>query len=163
MRKTLEERFWSKVDVRGPDECWPWKAGTNKGYGTFKAFGRTVPAHRIAYELVKGPIPPGLDVLHKCDNRPCCNPAHLWPGTDLDNAQDRDSKGRGAYGERNGSRIYPERLWRGEKHGRAKLTDHQVKRIRGLSSDGRSQRSIAKEFGVSQANIWYILRGLTWR
>ena len=83
-------RFWSKVDIKEKDDCWIWTAGTVKGgYGLFGC-----QAHRIAYTLSVGPIPEGLEVLHKCDNPPCCNPNHLFTGTQQDNIKDMDSKGR---------------------------------------------------------------------
>lgn len=81
--------FWSRVDVRGPDECWPWmNAKTPNGYGTVYFGGRMVGAHRVSWELTHGPIPDGLFVLHHCDNPPCCNPAHLFTGTHTDNVRD---------------------------------------------------------------------------
>ncbi len=97
----LEGRFWSKVDRSGGESaCWPWIAGRDKdGYGKFrlgrhgKHSGR---AHRLAYELVKGPVGDGMEVCHSCDNPPCCNPAHLFPGTTMDNSLDKISKGRQA-------------------------------------------------------------------
>jgi hypothetical protein len=100
---TTEERFWAKVDRSGgPDACWLWTAGTfrlRNGYGKFgadPAASRTVYAHRFAYELSHGPIPPGLLVCHHCDNPPCCNPAHLFLGTIADNMRDMSDKGRAA-------------------------------------------------------------------
>jgi hypothetical protein len=93
----LHERLWRKVDKRGPDECWPWTAGSNKtGYGTIQAEDKSRPflVHRVAYEAVTGPIPAGMCVLHRCDNPACCNPAHLWLGTQLDNIADMNAKGR---------------------------------------------------------------------
>lgn len=82
-RKCLHERFWSKVDVQGEDECWPWTAKCNRyGYGEFNLDGvrRSVQAYVVAYELTYGMILPLADlcVLHRCDNPPCCNPGHLW-------------------------------------------------------------------------------------
>lgn len=78
---TLEERFWSKVDRRGPDTCWPWLASiAYNGYGRFGIHsqgGTMTTAHRVAYELAVGPIPAGLVVDHLCGNRACCNPSHL--------------------------------------------------------------------------------------
>jgi hypothetical protein len=77
--KQIESRFWSKVDrSAGPDDCWPWQAALlSEGYGTFLLRGKTLRAHRVAYELVIGPIPAGLQVDHLCRNRACVNPAHL--------------------------------------------------------------------------------------
>lgn len=83
---SLEDRFWSKVNRRGPDECWPWTAGRNDGgYGAFAIGNRMVRAHRVAYELLVGPIPDGLQIDHVRDRgclfRHCVNPAHLQPVT----------------------------------------------------------------------------------
>lgn len=77
MRKELSERFWSKVDVRTAMECWLWQAGTSRGYGLFRLNGKLLPAHRVAYESTRGPIPKGLTLDHLCRNRACVNPLHL--------------------------------------------------------------------------------------
>ena len=88
--KTLEERFWAKVDKRGPDDCWNWTASVvdNRGggrYGKFKVAGKTIRAARLAYELEVGPIPDGLTIDHLCRNTLCVNPAHLEPVTQAEN------------------------------------------------------------------------------
>lgn len=110
------ERFWAKVDRGDPDDCWPWIAARDKnGYGSFWLDGRQVRAPRIAWCLVHPgkPIPADRVVRHTCDNPPCTNPADLIIGTSLDNDLDRMQRGRSACGDRNGSRLYPERLVRG--------------------------------------------------
>jgi hypothetical protein len=87
--------FWDKVDKSDPAGCWPWKGARHaQGYGAFRVGSKYHRSSRLAYELVKGHIQSGLDVLHKCDNPPCCNPDHLFLGTDKDNAADRRRKGR---------------------------------------------------------------------
>jgi hypothetical protein len=85
-------RFWQHVTKKGPDECWIFKQGERRGY--FAIDGKSEPAARIAYQLAKGIILDGLWVLHKCDNPPCCNPAHLFLGTPQDNMDDKMRKGR---------------------------------------------------------------------
>lgn len=91
-----EARFWSKVDRRGPDECWPWRGRVNPdGYGLFDLGKTATTAHRVAWELSNGePIPKDLLGCHTCDNPPCVNPAHLFIGTIADNNRDRTTKGR---------------------------------------------------------------------
>lgn len=100
MVKPLAVRFWAKVaKTDNAADCWPW-LGTRHGkggYGSVKrgpAIAGNALAHRIAYTLTHGSIPVGLHVLHRCDNRLCCNPAHLFVGTNADNMRDRDAKGR---------------------------------------------------------------------
>lgn len=91
-------RFWTKVDVRGPDKCWPWTAAILKsgGYGAFMMpTKKLLRAHRVAWLLTKGEIPEGKSVLHRCDYAACCNPRHLKLGTEKDNTEDRMRRGRG--------------------------------------------------------------------
>ena len=91
---TLENRFWSHVE-RGPD-CWEWTARRDKDdYGQFAiSKGKSAVAHRVAYSLSVGDIPDGMFVCHTCDNPPCCNPEHLWIGTNQDNMDDMVRKNR---------------------------------------------------------------------
>lgn len=94
---SFAERFWMRVAVGEPDVCWPWQSHRNKaGYGRAGngQRGRTTVAHRIAYALTFGELPDDQLVCHRCDNPPCCNPAHLFLGSHQENADDRERKGR---------------------------------------------------------------------
>jgi len=89
------KQFWARVDISEDDECWEWKRGKfYDGYGQVKWNGHGTRAHRVAWELIYGPILEGLLVCHTCDNPPCCNPSHLFLGTQKDNIQDAIHKGR---------------------------------------------------------------------
>jgi hypothetical protein len=96
------ERFWMKVKVLGPDECWPWQAGKDKrGYGQFRTANKMSWAHRYALQVKLGrEVTPGMETLHSCDNPSCCNPAHLSEGITKQNIQDMFRRGRGRPGGR---------------------------------------------------------------
>jgi len=154
-----EERFWSKVDRRSPNECWPWMAKSRiSGYGVITMggrLGRHKLAHRVAWEFTNGPIPSGEGyhgtvVMHECDNRLCCNPAHMKLGTQLDNVRDMDGKGRASRGN---SPV-------GRGHPNAKLTDESVVFIR-CSDAGHTE--LARRFGVDKATISRIRKRQTWK
>ena len=220
-----EERFWARV--RKGDGCWEWAASRNAcGYGTVNVrMGEQAVrlAHRLAWVLVNGPIPDGLHVLHRCDNPPCCNPAHLFLGTHADNMRDAAEKGRttilyGANnpqhklsaetaalivetyqsGERSSASLASEyqvnrstvmdivrgksrkhdvvpapaaaiakakrsvlmaTRARGTAHPWTKLTDAQREEIRARRVSGEPARSLAAEFGVSTALVWFVVNG----
>jgi len=154
VQMTLDERFWSKVDVRGDDECWHWTAGRScLGYGRFRVNGRTVFAHRVAWELMYGVPPHGSCICHHCDTPGCVNPAHLFAGTHSDNMADMAAKGRAA----NNRVPQP-----GSLNGRSKLTSRQVALIRLLPSQ-MSNRSIGNTFGVSHETIRKVKSYESWR
>jgi hypothetical protein len=144
------DRLWANIDKRGSDERWPWMAfclPEPGNYGQVRVAGRSKGAHRLVYELTVGPIPEGLLVLHSCDNPPCCNPAHLRVGTQKENI---------------GDAIERNRLARGRALPQAKLTEDAVREIRRRSAEGKSQRAVAAEFGVTHDTVGKILRGKRW-
>lgn len=146
----LNTRFWSHVERGDTGECWPWLGARNRaGYGWFNFLGRPMNASRAAYILTHGKISGGLLVCHKCDNPPCCNPAHLWLGTDADNAKDRDQKGRTRQGE--------PKL--GEQHSQAKLTRAVVLEI---VQSSEPDLALGRKYGVSAAAIYNIRHGKAW-
>lgn len=149
----LEVRFWEKVQ-KG-DGCWEWTASLQKerGYGQINIDRRPHVAHRISWTLTNGKIPDGMCVLHKCDNRKCVRPNHLFLGTNKDNTLDMLAKGRQA----NGCLIT-----RGENVHTASLTEAQIPEIRSAAAAGETQRSIAKRYGVRQSAIWMIIHRRSW-
>lgn len=91
----IADRLWSKVEIKGEDECWPWKGARRPtGHGNFGLNGHVTSAARVAYVLVNGPVEDGLDVMHSCDNGWCLNPAHLSQGTRSQNMLDCSRRGR---------------------------------------------------------------------
>lgn len=166
MMRSLKEKFWEKV--KKTDVCWLWCGNKNsQGYGRFHPHRKKAyRSHRMAWVLTNGDIPNGLCVLHNCpggDNPACVNPSHLWLGTIGDNNRDRDIKGRAACGNKNGARLYPERLTRGENQSSAKLTSEDVWHARDLRSCwGLSHQAIARKLGVSKSTIRLLLTGKTW-
>ena len=145
-------RFWSKVHIGKPDECWEWQAGENSdGYGAVwveEPAGFNYRAHRVAWTIVYGPIPPGMNVLHRCDVRACQNPRHLFMGSLADNNHDRDQKNRTA---------------RGERQGNAKLSKQDVCDIRRRYAAGNiRQCALAREYGITPGAIWLIVHRKCW-
>lgn len=138
----ISDRFWDKVDKSG--DCWLWTRGVHStGYGWLSWNGANAKSHRVAYELANGKIEKGdgyhgTVVMHTCDNRLCCNPAHLVAGTQAENMRDMQRKGR-----RKG-------VCAGTANGRAKLTSDDLAHI---ARDTRSNVRIAKDYGVSSSTI----------
>jgi hypothetical protein len=149
-------RLWPRLVRNG--RCMEWTGCTNEhGYGVMTVDGRRIKAHRFAWIIVHGPIPTGMDVLHHCDNPPCCNVTEcLFLGTMRDNMADMISKGRHGSQVKRGSRP------RGEIHGMAKLTESDVALIRLSLRDGRSLSGIGRQLGVTHKTISRIRDGITW-
>lgn len=148
----LPDRFWKKVDKRGPDECWPWIAARfENGYGAIRVGKKHRKAHVVSLEMALGrPLAPGMHALHTCDHPWCVNPAHLWEGTMLDNHRDREAKGRG-------------RRTHGSESTSAVLSENDVHAIRRAWATGEvTQRDLADAFGVEQTTIGYIVRYEKW-
>lgn len=143
-------RFWEKVEIAGPNECWEWTACLNdSGYGIINIGGKAVRAHRLAWELHHGHEPGNFCVLHRCDNPACVNPKHLHLGTKVDNNKEMADRCRAPSGE---------------KHWKSKLTSEQVSEIkRRLHLGEQTQREIAKEFDVHWVTIQAIKTGRTWK
>lgn len=143
-------RFWGKVAIGEPDECWPYLEGTYpSGYGRLSAGGRggrQYGAHRYAFRAVGLRIPARHSVLHSCDNPPCCNPGHLRAGTPAENSADMVSRGRQAKGAR--------------ARGNFKLTPEQVVYVR---TCGKSLNVLARELGIAKSTLSYVRNGRTWR
>lgn len=139
--RPFADRLWARVEHR-ESGCWEWTGYLNSaGYGEMGRGSRTagvVRTHRAAWELTNGPIPQGMFVCHRCDNRACCNPSHLFLGTNAENVADMVAKGRQAAGG-----VLPQ----------TRLTDAQVSEIRRLASTGLRQAAIAVQFGTTQGYV----------
>ncbi len=158
--KTLQERFWAKVNKQSdrfgidglyPTECWEWiGAKMTQGYGHMRVNGKNRPSHRILFEL-EGIVLTSKDcILHKCDNRCCVNPDHLIIGTQRENALDMAQKGRarGPVGINNAN---------------SKLTEENVRVIRNDIALGCTYQELASRFHVSRPTISYLAQGKTWK
>lgn len=154
-RASNEARFWSRVDKNGPKcrnlgRCWQWTGCLNRnGYGLFnlKAKKQT-PAHRVAYEMVKGSIPEGLFILHKCDNPKCVRPSHLYAGTQQDNVQDAVNR-----------RRFPS----ANRSPHAKLNFEKAAQIRIMyKSKSHTLEQIGKMFGICGSHALAVGRGDYW-
>lgn len=164
----LDDVFWRRVAiVDDATSCWEFNRPPSLiRYGRITVDGRSMGAHRAAWEVSFGPIPDGLFVLHRCDNPPCVRPEHLFLGTAEDNARDRANKGRTARqpGDRHGLRKHPECVARGESHGGSRLTEEQVRQIRlRQAQGGTTHEKLASEFGVSRTTVTLICLRKTWR
>jgi len=176
---SFEERFWAKVNKNGPvpkhrpelGQCWIWTGAIGGyGYGNVYRAGKYVNAHCVAFELCVGQTG-DLFVLHKCDTPSCCNPNHLFLGTQRVNMMDMATKGRQAlqknvtsrsFGDNNGSRTHPEKRRRGSVHHSSKLTEVTVQEARHAVASGQTIASVAKKLGVSKSAMRSVILRRTW-
>lgn len=155
------ERFWAKVDRSGgPDACWPWLGSRSpSGYGQASLVGKGTSAHRVAWELARGPLPKwsghkaGLCVLHRCDMRDCVNPAHLFLGTAADNSADKVAKGR----QRGVTKVVARQLPRPGKL--VKLCEFTAALV---ASSELPRKEIASLFGISPGLVSHVRSGRRW-
>ena len=175
--------FWQKVE-KG-EGCWEWQGclsrGTGGGYGSVTINRRTIPAHRASWAMANGSIPENLWVLHRCGNKKCVRPDHLYLGTIFENARDAivlgelrsphgDRHGthtqphRVARGERHSSKTHPEKVCRGEKHGGSKLTWVAVRDIRKRVANKETTRKLlAFQYGITRTVIDRIVNNVLWK
>ncbi len=149
----LVVRFWVKVEKQGPDDCWNWTASTRAGYGALKSKGKVLSAHCLSWVITHGPIPAGEVIRHSCDNRKCCNPAHLLSGSPKDNVHDQIKRGRFNH-------------VRGEECYQAVLTEPLVRAIRILHQQtGDGYRVIAAKLGLQDYEhaIQDVINQRTWK
>ena len=147
-KRDLAERFWSKVDIKGPNECWLWKASTLDGkYGQFWYRGKMIGAHIIAMKLTGHPKPPGLIARHSCSKRyRCCNPAHITWGTEEENIREAFDRG-----ER-------------KKHYPSRLTPELVFELRTIyGAGGTSHRKLARQYDIPRQTLVDALNGKTFK
>lgn len=148
----MKERFWKHVNIKSDNECWEWKGNINRsGYGQFTIRHKNYRSHRIAYDLTYDTIPDGKQVLHHCDNRKCCNPNHLFLGTNQDNMMDAKIKGKflGRDGKNNSN---------------SKFMDFEIMEIRNLYMSGLySYRNLSNIYKTSHSNICNIINKKSWK
>ncbi len=158
----LIARIWQKI-ARTDTGCWEWDNDKQRGgYGMFWDGQKANSAHRLVYKLLVGPIPDKMCVCHKCDNRKCVNPEHLFLGTSAENSADMVAKNRQAKGDRHGSRLHPERMKPpvGSINGMAKLTESDVIAIR---NSEKPVSELAKQYGLTHMGMYKVKVGLRWR
>ena len=146
----LLSSFWDKVKIT--PGCWEWMAQTSSnGYGKIsfaRQFGFTTYAHRLSWIIHFGPIPQGINVLHKCDHPSCVNPDHLFLGTQADNVSDMCKKGRNQY-----------IAHRGEENGNARLTKNDIINIR---ASHKTRKELSTQYGISKSMVGKIITFRSW-
>ena len=161
------DAFWARVEKwpgRGPKgDCWEWTGfvdpSPKSGYGIVVCDGKVQRAHRVAWQITRGPIPIGLQVLHSCDHRPCVNPAHLFLGTNLDNVQDKVRKGRHPRGLEAAMYSNPRR---GSDNWHSRFSDEQILAMRAMYAAGAKCVEVARKFEVKGHICNMILHGRRW-
>lgn len=147
------ERFWSKVEKT--DGCWNWRGARLRrphdgslSYGVFNLDGRSQPAHRVAWQLLNGPIPEGKWLLHDCDNQGCVRPDHLYVGTHADNTRDA---------------VMRRRMESGEDRWNHRLRPVDVVAIRAMAAAGIATETIGPLFGVSGRTARNVVARKAWQ
>lgn len=167
-------RIFSRCRRNQETGCLEWQGAIgNGGYGNIGFRGKSWNVHRLVWSLVNGLAEADAVVMHGCDNRRCCEPSHLFLGSQRDNMQDASGKGRTKSGpklhpecvqsgEQHWTHRMPDRTLKGERNGAAKLTGEDVRKIREMKSSGILQRRIAEQFGISESVVSLIVRGKAW-
>ena len=160
-QREVQRRLLSRFK-KSDEGCWNWTGSVFASTGRARMFDLL--AYRLAFVVFKRKIIGDLCVCHSCDNPLCIRPSHLWLGTFKDNSEDSVRKDRQATGDRNGSRLHPEKLMRGEDVGLAKLTEEAVVFLReALKSKTMKVKQLALRFGVTNCTIRKANRRDTWR
>ena len=171
-----EDLLWSKINKNGPTPdqsnphhaglgpCWEWTGGyTTDGYGSFTIKSKRFRASRVVFSVAKGEIPSGVLMLHKCDNRKCVNPDHLFLGDYEMNNRDTSRKGNYPTGNDHFRRKYPERAYKGSKHPMAKANESQVLAIRDMYDNGGYASTVcAQLFGLPRGVVNGIVHRKSW-
>lgn len=162
LARTVEERFWIKVDKSG--DCWLWTSATDSGgYPIFSLPGhRSIRVHRYMWEMHNGAIPENMFICHTCDVRNCIRIDHLFVGSHDENMQDMVNKDRQVKGDRQWQRAHPEMVKHGEQRSNAKLTDQDVRDIRNRVANGERKKALAAEYNVSSGAISHIIYKRSW-